>query len=65
MENINLIADVMGMTVIAEGVETAAQGEFLAAQGCDELQGFLISPALPLVQFEAWVLERRAQRVTG
>ncbi len=55
----------LGMTVIAEGVETAAQGEFLAAQGCDELQGFLISPALPLVQFEAWVLERRARREAG
>ena len=55
----------LGMTVIAEGVETAAQGEFLAAQGCDELQGFLISPALPLVQFEAWVLERRALREAG
>jgi EAL domain-containing protein (putative c-di-GMP-specific phosphodiesterase class I) len=52
----------LGMTVIAEGVETAAQGEFLAAQGCDELQGYLISPALPLVQFEAWVMERRARR---
>jgi diguanylate cyclase (GGDEF)-like protein/PAS domain S-box-containing protein len=55
----------LGMTVIAEGVETAAQGAFLTAQGCDEMQGYLISPALPLVQFEAWVLERRAQRQVG
>jgi diguanylate cyclase (GGDEF)-like protein/PAS domain S-box-containing protein len=50
----------LGMTVVAEGVETLAQGEFLAAQGCDELQGYLISPALPLVQFEAWVRQRIA-----
>jgi EAL domain-containing protein (putative c-di-GMP-specific phosphodiesterase class I) len=55
----------LGMTVIAEGVETVAQGEFLTAQGCDEMQGYLISPALPLVQFEAWVLERRAKRQAG
>ena len=52
----------LGHKVIAEGVETAAQGEFLAAQGCDELQGYLVSPALPLVQFEAWVMERRSRR---
>ncbi len=52
----------LGMTVIAEGVETAAQAEFLAAQGCDEFQGFLVSPALPLMQFEGWVLQRLAQR---
>ena len=51
----------LGMTVIAEGVETAAQGEFLSREGCDELQGYLISPALPLAPFEAWVRARQAQ----
>ena len=49
----------LGLTVIAEGVETEAQREFLAAQGCHELQGLLISPPLPQAAFEAWVQARR------
>ncbi|HKX39952.1 MAG TPA: bifunctional diguanylate cyclase/phosphodiesterase, partial [Burkholderiaceae bacterium] len=46
----------LGITVMAEGVETRAQRDFLAAQGCDELQGLLIAPPLPRAEFEAWVM---------
>ncbi len=35
------------LRVVAEGVETAEQFEFLRARGCDGLQGFLINRALP------------------
>ncbi len=52
----------LGLTVIAEGVETEAQRAFLAEQGCDELQGLLISPPLPQPAFEAWVAERARPR---
>jgi diguanylate cyclase (GGDEF)-like protein/PAS domain S-box-containing protein len=47
------------LTVIAEGVETEAQRAYLAGQGCDELQGMLISPPLPQAAFEAWVAQRQ------
>jgi diguanylate cyclase (GGDEF)-like protein len=37
----------LGLTVIAEGVETSAQVEFLREQGCDQMQGFFFSRAVP------------------
>jgi EAL domain-containing protein (putative c-di-GMP-specific phosphodiesterase class I) len=37
----------MGMKVIAEGVETEQQLEYLRRLRCDVIQGFLFSPALP------------------
>jgi diguanylate cyclase (GGDEF)-like protein len=42
------IARALGMTTTAEGVETVGQQEFLAALGCDEAQGYLFSPAVPI-----------------
>ena len=37
----------LGLQVVAEGVETQAQLEFLRRQGCDQVQGFLIARPAP------------------
>jgi len=45
----------MGMTTIAEGVETAEQLEFLRLNGCNEIQGYYFSKALPADEFSSFV----------
>jgi EAL domain-containing protein (putative c-di-GMP-specific phosphodiesterase class I) len=42
----------LGLTVVAEGVETAQEQAFLRGLECHQVQGFLISPAVPWAQFE-------------
>jgi EAL domain-containing protein (putative c-di-GMP-specific phosphodiesterase class I) len=49
----------MGLSVIAEGVETPAQKDFLVMQGCSAYQGYLFSPPLPLNQFEEFIHGRK------
>jgi len=43
----------LGLDVIAEGVETVAQKEFLLQNDCLKFQGYLFSRPLPLADFEA------------
>lgn len=47
----------LGVTVVAEGVETALQRDALIDCGCDELQGFLLCRPLPANEFDAWLAD--------
>ncbi|MEQ1440288.1 EAL domain-containing protein [Fontimonas sp. SYSU GA230001] len=53
----------MGLSVVAEGVETVAQLDYLRGRGCDEAQGFLFSPGVPAAEFLAVV--RRLEAGAG
>jgi EAL domain-containing protein (putative c-di-GMP-specific phosphodiesterase class I) len=52
------LARVLGLPVLAEGVETKEQLAFLAREGCDEVQGYLIGRPRPIAEYDE-VLARR------
>ena len=45
----------MGKSIVCEGVETEEIAEFLKAEGCDEIQGFLYYRPMPEQEFEALI----------
>ncbi len=58
------LAESLHMSVLAEGVETEAQLGFLRRQGCQVMQGFLVSPALPAEAFATLVREGKGLPMT-
>ncbi len=59
-----MMAHSLGLTVVAEGVDAEAQARVLTEQGCDEMQGFLISEALCPEEFSRLLPARRSGTCT-
>jgi diguanylate cyclase (GGDEF)-like protein/PAS domain S-box-containing protein len=53
VQTIIAMSEVMGLVVIAEGVETEEQREFLDLRGCHVFQGYLFGRPVPIEEFEA------------
>jgi len=51
------MAESLNLTVIAQGVETEQQREFLLNNGCSDCQGFLFSKPVPIEQFDHYLLQ--------
>lgn len=60
VEGLLALADNMGLDVIAEGVETKAQSEYLETAGCPLAQGFGYARPMPIDDFKQMVAEGRA-----
>ena len=55
------LSHALGLQVVAEGVETEQQLEFLHHQRCDRIQGFFFSAPMPSEHLEPYLLEQRAR----
>ena len=54
------IGQALGLQVVAEGVETPGQREWLARAGCAVAQGFLFTRALPAAELVGWLERERS-----
>lgn len=58
-ETIVTLAHRLGLSVLAEGVETTKQLDYLRALGCEHAQGFLYAKAMPAEELLIWMEQRK------
>ncbi|MFA6852418.1 MAG: EAL domain-containing protein, partial [Bacilli bacterium] len=59
------LCKVSGMEVIAEGVDQAEQVTILKRIKCDTIQGYFYSKALPIKEYEAFLLDNPFEKKEG
>ena len=59
------MAQKLELRVVAEGVETQAQADFLRLSHCDIAQGFLYSKPVPAAEFTALLMKQRSEKKGG
>jgi len=59
VESLIKVANALNLEVVAEGVETLEQAEFLRSCKCSAMQGFLYSPARPAEEISKWLINGR------
>lgn len=57
VKHVIMMATQLNLTTVAEGVENAAEFDFLKAQNCDEIQGYLFSPPINVDAFSQLLRE--------
>ncbi|MDE2298442.1 MAG: EAL domain-containing protein [Burkholderiales bacterium] len=59
------IAKALRMSVVAEGVQTQSEADFLLAHGCEKAQGYLFGKPVPAAVFERMWLETDEASMRG
>ena len=59
------MATALGLTTVAEGVETEAQAQVLRTMHCGSFQGFLFSKPMPAAAAADFIRQQRAQKADG
>ena len=65
VQTIIAMTEALGLNVIAEGVETIEQQEFLDLRGCHAFQGYLFGKPVPIDEFEALLKHEGPQLATN
>ncbi|MDD4451121.1 MAG: EAL domain-containing protein, partial [Sphaerochaeta sp.] len=59
VQHVIAMAKQLGITTVAEGVETSEQAQMLQLLGCDVVQGYFFSHPLEISEYEALLIDDR------